>query len=549
LDGDGIDDLLITNDTASSNRRHAGEAYIIYGKRDAAAPRTVNLDQKPGKGADLTIVGRYEEGRLGLTSAAGDLNNDGIDDIILSGFIMLNGPFSIPIGAMFVVFGSADRRLGKIDLAETPADVAVSAGVGEHLWPAVAVGDINGDGALDLLFSHVVFGPPLVHVMLGPLRSNTVLDLTRNNTDVEFIGMAEFDGFGDTIACADVNGDGIDDILIGRPGAGRDGELDAGELDIFFGSPDFRPGVEVSLRRDGVQALVEGAAGGVDYGFGTRLGAVLATGDVNNDGIQDILLGVPRFVGDGTPKFAGAVYVVFGSHSLRGRVLDTRENQQDLTIRGADVNTKPFVPGDALGTSIATGDFNGDGIADILVGAPFADGINNEKSDSGEAYVILGSSQLTNGTTIEIAQDLQDVTILGQRNETNLGSVVGSGDLNGDGISDLIVQASNADSPSTANQDSVDIYIFFGGAIRPPEIRKAKFKEGKSQLQILGTDFTGDTQVEINGVIINRQVILSPLEGRLILSGTRQELNLGSGNNQVVVIRRRTRSAAARVRG
>ena len=104
-------------------------------------------------------------------------------------------------------------------------------------------------------------------------------------------------------------------------------------------------------------------------------------------------------------------------------------------------------------------------------------------------------------------------------------------------------------SPSTANQDSVDIYLFFGGAIRPPEIRKAKFQEGKSQLQILGTDFTGDTQVEINGVIINRQLILSPLEGRLILRGTRQELNLGSGNNQVVVIRRGTHSAAARVRG
>jgi FG-GAP repeat len=204
--------------------------------------------------------------------------------------------------------------------------------------------------------------------------------------------MGEFDGFGVTIACADVNGDGTDDILIGRPGAGRDGELDAGELDIFFGSPDFRPGVEVSVKREGVQALVEGAAGGVDYGFGTRLGAVLATGDVNNDGIQDILLGVPRFVGDGTPKFAGDVYVVFGSHSLRGRVIDTRQAEHDLTIRGADVNTKPFEPGNALGVSIATGDFNGDGIADILVGAPFADGINNEKADSGEAYVILGSS-------------------------------------------------------------------------------------------------------------------------------------------------------------
>jgi FG-GAP repeat len=141
------------------------------------------------------------------------------------------------------------------------------------------------------------------------------------------------------------------------------------------------------------------------------------------------------------------------------------------------------------------------------------------------------------------------VTIFGQRSEANLGSVVASGDLNGDGISDLILQASNADSPSTANQDSVDIFVYFAGPIRPPEITKAKFKESKSQLQIFGTDFTGDTRVEINGVIINRPVTFLPVEGRLILSGTRQELNLGSDNNQVVVIRRGTRSGAARVRG
>jgi FG-GAP repeat len=141
------------------------------------------------------------------------------------------------------------------------------------------------------------------------------------------------------------------------------------------------------------------------------------------------------------------------------------------------------------------------------------------------------------------------VTILGQRSKANLGSVVASGDLNGDGISDLIIQASNADSPSTGNQDSVDIYVYFGGPIRPPEITKAKFKEGKSQLQIQGMDFTPDTRVEINGVIVNREVVFFPDEGRLILTGTRQELNLGSANNQIVVIRRGTRSAAARVRG
>jgi FG-GAP repeat len=544
FDGDGIDDLLVTNYSASWTRAVSGELYVIYGGRSIASAGRLKLSSGK-RGADFTIVGPQVLAGLGLSAGAGDLNSDGIDDIIVSAAVVGGRQ----TGAIFVFFGNANRLSGTIDLAETPADVTIVSGPGEPLGESVAVGDINGDGVNDLLFSHVVDGPTLVHVMLGPLNPNTVVDLTRTKTDITFIGTGAFDGFGATISCADVDGDGTSDMLIGRIGAGRDGDLDAGELDIFFGSSDFKPGVEISLKRDGVQALVRGAYGGVDYGFGTRLGAVAATADVNNDGIQDILLGVPRFVGDGTVIFAGSVYVVFGSPTLRGRIIDTRQNQQDLTIRGADANTKPFEPGDALGTAIATGDFNGDSIADILIGAPLADGFNNEKTDSGEAYVILGSSQFSSGTTIEIAQGLQDVTILGQRSKANLGSVVASGDLNGDGISDLIIQASNADSPSTGNQDSVDIYVYFGGPIRPPEITKAKFKEGKSQLQIQGMDFTPDTRVEINGVIVNREVVFFPDEGRLILTGTRQELNLGSANNQIVVIRRGTRSAAARVRG
>lgn len=548
FDGDGVDDLLVTSDTASTTRNQAGEAYIIYGSRSTSPPTRSIIVDKPKNGADLTIVGQQELAHLGMLATFGDVNNDGIDDIILTASILPNGPYSLPVGALHVIFGSPSRRIGTIDLSQTPPDVTVISGAGQPLMPAIAVGDINGDGINDLLYSHWRAGPPsLVHVMLGPLKSGTVVDLTKTNTDITVVGAGENDGFGATIACADVDGDGIADILIGRTGAGRDGDLSAGELDIFFGSPKMKPGLEISLRRDGVDALVLGAAGGVDYGFGTNLGAVLATGDINNDGIQDILLGVPSFVGDGNAHFAGEVYVIFGSPSLRGRLIDTRFNQQDVTIRGADVNTIPGGYGDALGLSIATGDFNGDGLADILIGAPFADGLNNLKPDSGEAYVILGSPQLRSGMTIEIAKYGQNITLLGETNDSNLGRIVASGDLNGDGISDLIVQASN--SASASGQDSVDVFVYFGGPMRPPQINKAKFKEGKSQLLISGTDFSGDAQVEINGVIISREVTFLSEDQQLVLKGTREDLNLVSNPNQVVVIRKGTRSNVARVKG
>jgi len=542
FDGDGVDDLLITNFSASRKRPVSGEAYVIYGSRSLVSPVSLNLIGTGKHGVDLTIVGPEILAALGLSAGAGDVNGDGIDDIIVSAATV----GARRSGAIYVFFGSPNRLSGTVDLAETQADITILGRTGAHLGEAIAVADINGDGVNDLLFRHWLPGPPVVHAMLGPLRSNTVLDLTQSKTDIEFIGMSEFDGFGASISCADVNGDGIKDILIGRTGAGRDGLLDAGELDIFFGSPELKRGVEISLRRDGVPALIAGPFGGVDFNFGSLLGSHVATGDINNDGIQDIILGVGSFIGDGTLISAGEVYVVFGSPSLRGRFIDTRFKQHDLTIKGADPNTKLLEIGDTFGASITSGDFDGDGIADMLISAPYADGLNNEKKDSGEAYVFLGSSELRSGTTLEVARWGQDVTLLGPQRNDHLGLFVASGDVNGDGISDLIVQTSNEERDG---QDSADIYVFFGGPIRPPEITKAKFKEGKSQLHIFGTDFTGDSQVEINGVIINREVTFFPDEGRLTLRGTRQELNLGSNNNQIVVIRRGTRSSSARVKG
>jgi len=536
FNGDGISDLLITDNIADGSFRvGAGKAYVILGKRSFGSPASINLaSQQP----DLTVLGPEVISGLGYGACLGDLNGDGIDDIVLSAQRVTR--FGRVIWGIYVIFGSRGLGAAVVDLARTPASVTVYGKVGELSISGLAVGDINGDGAKDLIFG--VSGPETVSIMLGPFAPGTTVDLATTAADIVITGPGSLGGFGSKIAAVDVNGDQIADLLIGNP-------IFVGAVDIFMGSSRFERGLRISLLQTQSDVTIVGALTGQDFS-GDAVGAVISTGDVNGDGINDILLGVPGSIrlGNGLGQTsAGETYVVFGSPTLAGRFINTGQGQQDLTIQGtnATAETNSSELGDSLGYSVAAADVDGDGVTDIVLGAPGAEGTK----DRGAAYVVLGSPELTSAELIKTSETDQDITILGEQKRGLLGSVVASGDLNGDGVSDLILEADGVDNPSGSAPVAGAIYIYFGAKVRPPEITKAKFKKGKSQLQISGREFTGDLRVEINGVIINREVRFLADEGRLILEGTREDLKLGSDNNEVVVIRKGTRSNAAKVKG
>jgi hypothetical protein len=187
----------------------------------------------------------------------------------------------------------------------------------------------------------------------------------------------------------------------------------------------------------------------------SELGDAMAVGDVNGDGIDDIIAVAEAADGpEASRPNVGEVYVVFGSKSLGGMV-DTAKDEQDVVILGAGAN-------DALGFCAASSDINDDGIDDILLVAQRADAAGRSRDTSGEAYVILGSSDL--GGTIDILAGDQDMTIFGADAHDLLSSCLAGHDVNGDDIGDILLGTGFARGPANGRDGAGEVYVIFGSA-------------------------------------------------------------------------------------
>lgn len=328
--------------------------------------------------------------------------------------------------------------------------------------PALVVGDFNDDGIGDLLMgARFGDGPDNsrenageAYVIFGSATLPSSIDIMDDQQDVTIFGAEAGDHLGFAVAAADVNDDGIDDIIVSAPmadGPGN-GRTDPGETYIIFGSSDLGGIVDIA---EGQQDVMIFAAEGFSL-----LGDSLATCDVNDDGIADIIMGAPfagRVPGSpvGGPRTElGEVYVVFGSATLGG-LISIPEGEQDFTITGAEQWSE-------LGDTVTCGDVNGDKIADIIAVAESADGPERARSNAGTAYVAFGSKRL--GGTVNIAEEEQDVTILGADPQDALGFSAASGDVNGDGIDDILLVAQRAWGLDNARNTSGEAYIIFGSS-------------------------------------------------------------------------------------
>ncbi len=233
-------------------------------------------------------------------------------------------------------------------------------------------------------------------------------------------------------AAGDVNGDGIDDLIIGAFGARPNGNAFAGRSYVVFGS-DIRLAHPFQLRNlVGVNGFVVNGEAPMDYSGRT----VSAAGDINGDGIADLVIGA-RHAGPNGER-SGRAYVVFGSNTGLPHPFDlsTLDGSNGFAINGEAAD-------DRLGYSVAAaGDINGDGVDDLIVGAP-GSGAGANGEGSGRSYLVFGSRSGF-ASPIEVGQ-LNVLALDGASLFEDSGtSVAAAGDVNGDGIDDLIIGAPDA---------------------------------------------------------------------------------------------------------
>ena len=462
INGDGIGDIVIgapgftlSNPDATTT---PGTSYVVFGS-PAGFPANFELSTLNGTNG-FALNGVAPDDLTGFrVSGAGDVNGDGKDDLIIGA----NGadPNGLEdAGSSYVLFGSTSGFAPSIDLANLNGINGFTINgfaAGDELGSSVSgAGDVNGDGFADLSIgapyadpnglekagqSYVVFGSNN-----GFPTSLNVSDLDGNN-GFTLNGIAAGDELGVSVSAAgDVNGDGIDDLIIGAFGPDPNGLENAGQNYVVFGSTvGLAPSLNVS-DLDGTNGFaIDGIAEG-DYSS-----RVSAAGDVNGDGIDDLIIGAFGADPNGNAN-AGTSYVVFGSPEA----FPASFNPSGLDgTNGFAING--IAEDDFSGFRVSSaGDFNGDGIDDLIISTPFADTL------AGQSYIVFGSKEgFSASINLSSLDGINGFVLNGVNpNDYSGGSVSGAGDINGDGVDDLIIGAPYADPNGNTNSGSS--YVVFG---------------------------------------------------------------------------------------
>ena len=460
INGDGIDDLIIGAPYTDPVCCQSGSSYVVFGQT-APFAITVSLSTLDGSNG-FRLDGVNNDERSGESvSGAGDINGDGIDDLIIGA--PRADPVSANEGSSYVLFGQTAPFASSVSLSTLNGSNGFRLdGVNSLDQSGDSVsgaGDINGDGIDDLIIgahfadpvsslegsSYVVFGKVL------PFASSITLPFANSNVGFRLDGVASGDRSGTSVSGAgDINGDGIDDLIIGAFLADPVVDQEGSSYVVFGQTAPFAITVSLSTL-DGSNGFRLDGVGNNDQSGESVSGA----GDVNGDGIDDLIIGANN--ADPVSANEGSSYVLFGRTQGFPATISLSNLNGGNGFRLDGVNS-----GDQSGESVSgAGDINGDGIDDLIIGAPFADPvIGNE----GSSYVVFGqTAPFASSVSLSTLNGSNGFRLDGVGPSDSSGDwVSGAGDINSDGADDLIIGAPFAGPVSLSEGSS---FVVFGEPI------------------------------------------------------------------------------------
>ena len=439
INGDGHNDVVIGADGYPSGNAK-GRSYVMFGGPGVGKTGTLLLSSLNGNNGFKLDGENTNDCSSHSVSAAGDINGDGYSDVLIGAYRYLSS--SSLKGRSYVVFGGPGvwGKAGVLLLSTLDGSNGFKLdgeNNGDYSGVFVsAAGDINGDGHNDVIIgvdgypsggnkgrSYVMFGGPGVGktgtLLLSSLNGSNGFKLDgENNNDYSGVSVS---------ALGDINGDGYADVVIGAfqyPSGGL-----KGRSYVVFGGPG------VGKTGDLLLSSLDGSSGFKLDGENNNDGSgifVSAAGDINGDGYNDVLIGAFGYPSGGNK---GRSYVVFGGPEVGktgSLLLSSLDGSNGFKFDGEN-------NGDQSGRFVsAAGDINGDGYADVLIGAwAYPSG-----GAKGRSYVVFGGPTVGNTGSLLLSSlnGSNGFKLDGENNgDAAFSSVSAAGDVNGDSVDDLLI--------------------------------------------------------------------------------------------------------------
>lgn len=445
---------------------------------DTGARYPIVVDPLLTRSADISRNGSQSGAEFGIRIAnAGDVNNDGAEDLVVGAFRYDDG--ATDNGAAFVFLGPGFSVANSSFLSVGQAGAAFGAGVG-------GAGDLNNDG-----YDDVVVGAPNFDLNAGNPNTGAFYVYFGGPgafdpiADASVIGPTQNDNMGAAVSgVGDLNNDGIEDLAVGVPRFNPGGQVDSGRVFIYYGGSSFDTVADASLglaqalsaigtavagrgdvNGDGIDDLVVGA-GGYEANGGALLnegaalvffggngsldqtvdailrsnsngatgGASVALGDMNGDGVDDVISGAPLHAP--TASVGGMVQIWYGASGAFNTTVDvTLVSTQAAEQYGRSVAVLP--------------DINANGQEELIVGAPGA--LNSASLAAGKVRLYFPTAA---GIAATASLELE-----GSQADALFGTSLATGDFNADGAADLAVGEPGRDTGASVNHGAIYAYL------------------------------------------------------------------------------------------